>query len=436
MLKTLTARVAQIKAVDDGSAPEGTFEAVVSVFGNIDYAGDRVVKGAFAKSLTTWASSGDPIPVVWSHQWQDPEMHIGGVIEAEERDEGLWVKAELDIEDPVAAKVWRLLKSRRVREFSFAYDVLDEKRQNGANELLELDVIEVGPTLKGMNPNTLLLDAKSRREARAARAEAAKAAAKAEDGDGEDTHVPPQKVQDNAQAALDAIENGDAGEGFTDTGRARAEQLAAGESVPLSEVRDISAWFARHEGDEGRDEQGNPAWVAWMAWGGDEGREWADGIVASADEEDDSEDGSTGTSSRSGGRKARVTLDGSIEQLQDRLRAAITDWASAAFPAYAIYLAGLEATWPETATVCAYVETWDQPWGGGDYYQASYEVDEDGVVALGEPEIVELIGVIAPKSATAAAAEKKASAPVTTSADPLADPDWVRAQVDLVELDL
>lgn len=153
--------------------PTGTFEAIVSVFGNVDYAGDRVVKGAFAKSLDEWNSDGDEIPVIWSHQWQDPEMHIGGVQKAEERDEGLWVQAQLDVdESATAAHVWRLLSKRRVREFSFAFDIPPggQKRQNGANELLEVGLIEVGPTLKGMNPDTQLLDAKSRRAARAAKA--------------------------------------------------------------------------------------------------------------------------------------------------------------------------------------------------------------------------------------------------------------------------
>lgn len=139
------------------------------------------------------------------------------------------------------------------------------------------------------------------------------------------------------------------------------------------------------------------------------------GHIRDADEEPpeldtgdrDEGESTSGSSSRKSGRKARVTLDGSVEQLQDRLRGAITEWSEAAFPAYGIFLAGLEATWPDTSTVVAYVETWDQPWGGGDYYQASYEVDADGVLSLGEPELVDLIGVVAPKSLPAAAQAKK-----------------------------
>lgn len=363
-MKVKTAAVTHFKALDDeeGGEAEGTFEAIVSVFGNVDYAGDRVVKGAFAKSLATWSASGDPVPVIWSHQWQDPEMHIGGVLEAEERDEGLWVKAQLDVaDDPVAAKVWRLLSKRRVREFSFAYDVLDEKQQNGANELLQLDVIEVGPTLKGMNPDTLLIEAKARRDARAARASASK---------------------DTGETVEDTDDDTDDAEP-TDTTETEAEG-STGDSP---------------EAEDGQDQ--------------------------------DDDEHATSSSSRGPGRKARVSLDGSYEQLQERLRAAIGDWASAAFPARDLFIAGLEATYADT--VVAYVETWDQPWGGGDYHQASYDVDEDGTVSLGEPEPVELIGVVAPKSLPAAAATKK-SATEAAPQPPMSAPASVHAEIDLIEL--
>lgn len=165
-----TVHLARFKALDEGA---GTFEAVVSVFGNVDLVGDRVVAGAFETSLKDWADSGDPIPVIWSHKWDDPHMHIGAVTEASEVADGLLVKGALDLDAPVAAQVYRLLKERRVKEFSFAYDVVREKRApDGANELLELKVIEVGPTLKGANPTTQLLDVKAAPEAKAAQIKA------------------------------------------------------------------------------------------------------------------------------------------------------------------------------------------------------------------------------------------------------------------------
>ena len=163
-LQTKSAR-ASFKAVSD--APVGTFEAIVSVFGNVDLGGDRVIKGAFAKTLSDWEASGDPIPVIWSHEWDDPQSHIGYVIQAEEREEGLYVKALLDVENnDRAAYVARLLKERRVREFSFGYftrgfeDVKDPEFGN-VREITEIDLFEVGPTLLGMNPETVLLQAAS-----------------------------------------------------------------------------------------------------------------------------------------------------------------------------------------------------------------------------------------------------------------------------------
>lgn len=157
-MKTKAAPIRNFKALDESS---GTFEALVSIFGNVDLGGDRVVKGAFADSLKSWEAKGDPIPVIFSHQWDNIDAHIGQVTDAKETDQGLQVKAQLDMEDPFASKVFKLMQRGTLKEFSFAYDTVEEKLQNGANELLKLDLIEVGPTLKGMNPETELLAVKA-----------------------------------------------------------------------------------------------------------------------------------------------------------------------------------------------------------------------------------------------------------------------------------
>lgn len=157
-MKTKAAPLVGFKALDEAA---GQFEAIVSVFGNVDRVGDRVVKGAFTKSLADWKQKGRPIPVVFSHLWDNLDAHIGEVLESAERDDGLWVKARLDMDDPYAAKTFRLMKRGTLAEFSFAFDVIQEKAQNGANELLELDLIEVGPTLKGINEETRLLAVKA-----------------------------------------------------------------------------------------------------------------------------------------------------------------------------------------------------------------------------------------------------------------------------------
>lgn len=161
---------ATIKAagVQDGTE-EGVFEAIVATY-DVDSVGDQIIPGAFAETLAHWKASEHPIPVIWSHKSDDPDYHIGYVLEAEERPgQGLWVKGRIDIDDPrsKSAQVYRLLKGRRVRNLSFSYDELDarpagEKSAPGARkELHRLKVYEVGPCLIGANQATSVIDVKS-----------------------------------------------------------------------------------------------------------------------------------------------------------------------------------------------------------------------------------------------------------------------------------
>ncbi|MEU1284914.1 HK97 family phage prohead protease [Kitasatospora sp. NPDC005856] len=164
---------ARVKAAGtaDGLA-EGQFTALVSVFGSEDSVGDVVQPGAFTKTLANWSAKGDPIPVIWSHDWGDPFSHVGIVLNAEETADGLLVTGQIEDVDtnPKAAQVYRLLKGRRVTQFSFAYDVVQGAWVEGTDaqggwygyyELRELKLYEVGPCLVGANQETELLAAKA-----------------------------------------------------------------------------------------------------------------------------------------------------------------------------------------------------------------------------------------------------------------------------------
>ncbi|WP_112490891.1 HK97 family phage prohead protease [Streptomyces bacillaris] len=175
---------AKIKAV--GSADglqDGQFRALVSVFGNEDSMGDVIAPGAFAQVLAEWKASGDPIPVVWAHKWGDPFAHIGIVLEAKETADGLEVLAQIEDMDtnPTAKHVHGLLKGRRIKQFSFAYDVgeggwveTDDLAAHPWGEYYEIkrfsSLFEVGPCLVGANQQTELLAAKARDLAHTAKA--------------------------------------------------------------------------------------------------------------------------------------------------------------------------------------------------------------------------------------------------------------------------
>lgn len=159
-MDTRTAPITELKA-DTATAGPGSFTALVSAFGVVDAYGDRVMPGAFGKSLARWAERGRPIPVVFSHQHADAKAYVGKVTAARETDDGLEVEADF-LANPEAQHVRELLAEGLVSEFSFAYEVKAKgKGDDGVRELTEVDLIEVGPTLRGANPATALLGVKA-----------------------------------------------------------------------------------------------------------------------------------------------------------------------------------------------------------------------------------------------------------------------------------
>ncbi|ADG97637.1 phage prohead protease, HK97 family [Segniliparus rotundus DSM 44985] len=151
---------------------EGVFTAYASCFGNRDLHGDVVVKGAFAKTLAQWAEKGRPIPLLYGHDFSDPELCVGKVLTASEDDTGLLVTASLDLDNPKAAQVHRLMKDGRLAQMSFAFDVLDSERVKAGWDLKELRLHEVSVVPIGANPDAEVLDVKAGR-AISARNEAA-----------------------------------------------------------------------------------------------------------------------------------------------------------------------------------------------------------------------------------------------------------------------
>ncbi len=139
-----------------------TVRALISTWDIVDFQGDRVRRGAFLNSIHEWEESGDKLPFLWSHQWLDPMAHLGVVQSMRETDRGLEVTAEILDDNEFAQQVKRLIEQRRVTQYSFAYDVVRERMmEDGSNELLELKLIEAGPTLSGANPYTDTLSRKA-----------------------------------------------------------------------------------------------------------------------------------------------------------------------------------------------------------------------------------------------------------------------------------
>ena len=150
---------AEVKAGD-----EGHFSALAAVFDVVDRVGDRMMYGSFTETLRRWRESGKRIPIVWSHKTDDPNAVIGSADpnDVRETTRGLQVDGRLDIDSSsTARRVYDLLKSNAVGGWSFGYVVKKQRQRNGANEVSEVELLEVGPTVSPAHPMTATLAVKS-----------------------------------------------------------------------------------------------------------------------------------------------------------------------------------------------------------------------------------------------------------------------------------
>ena len=132
--------------------------ALASTFGNTDRQGDRVVRGAFSSAVAN-VKAGVTIPLIWGHDASgSPQNFVGEIVDADETSEGLEVHACFDLDDPVARKAWRLVKSGAIDKLSIGYSVRRERRaSDGATELLDVNLKEVSLVMNPANERARVL---------------------------------------------------------------------------------------------------------------------------------------------------------------------------------------------------------------------------------------------------------------------------------------
>lgn len=140
---------------------DGTFSGYGSVFGNVDSYNEIVVAGAFKNSLAEIKESGDPLPMLWNH---NPDEPIGGYTSLEEDEYGLKVTGFLMIDEVARAReVYSLMKRRVIKGLSIGYYVIDDTKDksSGIRYLNELDLREVSPVTFPANVAAKIEDVKS-----------------------------------------------------------------------------------------------------------------------------------------------------------------------------------------------------------------------------------------------------------------------------------
>lgn len=149
----------RLKLADAGGVQlqPGEFIGHASVFGNVDLGGDRVKRGAFARTIK--AHSGR-VPLLWQHTVEEP---IGMSLSLEEDSEGLKVHGQLNLEVQRGRECNALLKQGAIGGLSFGYDVIRSSPGKGGSyrELEELKLYEISPVTFAMNPDAAVERVKS-----------------------------------------------------------------------------------------------------------------------------------------------------------------------------------------------------------------------------------------------------------------------------------
>jgi len=149
----------EIKSADEA----GVVEGYGSTFDNEpDSYGDVIIKGAYEATLSRHKSAGTMPLMLWGHQ--SSELPIGDWKEMGEDKNGLWVKGQLDLDDPVGQRVHRAIKRKSVRGLSIGFEISesrDDPKRKGVRLLEKIDLWEVSPVNFPAKTQAMITDVKS-----------------------------------------------------------------------------------------------------------------------------------------------------------------------------------------------------------------------------------------------------------------------------------
>jgi len=136
---------------------DGTFEGLLSVYGNVDLGGDVVERGAFTKSLE---ESKYTVPMLWQHDQKTPI----GLLEIQDSEVGLKVKGIYVLEVEKARESHALMKRGVIKGLSIGYQSIKDKIEKGIRYLSEIKLYEGSVVTFPMNPLALVTTVKSTKD--------------------------------------------------------------------------------------------------------------------------------------------------------------------------------------------------------------------------------------------------------------------------------
>lgn len=139
----------------------GVITGYASTYGNVDLGYDRIIPGAFSKSLESSSENKKQIPMFFQH---DSLYPIGGYPKSEivDNETGLFVTGHINLEADKGNSTYALAKQGVIGSMSIGYYVRDSFiGDDGINNLTEIDLAEISMVTHPMNPKAIITDVKS-----------------------------------------------------------------------------------------------------------------------------------------------------------------------------------------------------------------------------------------------------------------------------------
>jgi hypothetical protein len=138
------------KSVPDGKAAlavpvvdgPGSIEGYAAIFGNVDSQGERIIKGAFTKTIKERVPAGKvKLMIVHMCNGGSTKECIGTVTQAKEDDVGLWIHADLS-SDQTAQDSRAKAREGHVTGLSIGYNTLGKSESEVSGEIV-MDLTEI-----------------------------------------------------------------------------------------------------------------------------------------------------------------------------------------------------------------------------------------------------------------------------------------------------
>ena len=158
--KRIPFQVTETKEIEEDGQRFGIIKGYGSTFGNVDRGGDRVIKGAFKKTLASHRKRNRQVRMLSQHR-----ILIGGWPKFKEDDNGLLLEGRVNLQVQKGLEAYSLAKQGVLEDLSIGYWATDTEwvTEDGKEirNLKEIDLFEVSIVDEPMNIMAQITDVKT-----------------------------------------------------------------------------------------------------------------------------------------------------------------------------------------------------------------------------------------------------------------------------------